>query len=180
MYICNGVYHTILLQALCIILCGGGIPCIAVGWVKSSSQGCQFYHPSANLGLKVSEERSQLRNPIITHIRALCINAFVRIQPWKTSFSTRAALIFGSTNISTQGTILLLIWPMSKQEIKDLMEISISWRPNRFIRCLSMKMSLKLSRTNYGQRCKWFVLLWQNHYYITAPPDKDTPQLCIT
>ena len=67
MYICNGVYHTILLQALCIILCGGGIPCIAMGWVRSSSQGCQHYHPSANLGLKVSEESSQLRNPIVTH-----------------------------------------------------------------------------------------------------------------
>ena len=179
MYFCNVVSHTILLQALCIILCGGGIPCIAMGWVRSSSQGCQHYHPSANPGLKVSEESSQLRNPIVTHSFAPFVlmhlselshekPLFLHVLPW-----SLGVLIF----YITQGTILLLIWPMSKHVIKDLMKISISWRPNRFIGCLSMICYWNYPGQSMGM---WFVLLWQNYHCITAPPDKDTPQLCIT
>ena len=111
-------------------------------------------------------------------IRALCINAFVRVESWKTSFLhvlpwSLGVLIF----YITQGTILLLIWPMSKQVIKVLMKISISWRPNRFIGCLSMICYWNYPGQSMGM---WFVLLWQNYHCITAPPDKDTPQLCIT
>ena len=172
---------------LCTIVCGGDVA-VQQGGSGQVLRGASTTTPLPTWGSKSARKVVSWEIRLSFTVHALCINAslhlsklryekngFLHVLPW-----SLGVFIF----YITQGTTLLLIWPMSKQLIKDLNKILICWWPHKFIKIPKYTNDTKTIQEKVwsliiNQHCMWLVLIWTDSLCNPAPPDKNPPQISI-